>query len=881
MRIAILAALLISLHWQAAVSQPINLTPGRFAFDPEISYDPAVPSPAQVLGYEPGQWFTSYAKVSQYALTLANTSNRVVIGNYGSTYEGKPLLYFIISHSENLQRLEDIRQNNLKLADPINTSEAEAEQIMANNPVVVSYSYNIHGNEASGTEAAMQVAYRLGAAQDSETEELLKNVVFIMYLCINPDGRDRYVNWYNSVARTFPADQPYELEHDAPWPNGRTNHYWFDLNRDWLWGVHPESRGHTEVYQNWMPQVHVDYHEQGYNSNYFTMPGTTPRNKLLPDRYEEMTNRFGRANGNAFDEAQINYFTRESFDFFYPGYGSSYPSVNGAIGMLTEQGGIGAGRVVETNDGTPLVLRQRIWDHYTTSLATLREAADIRTTLMKYQYEALNPANSKSPVKAYILPDDPNGHLYDVLKILDHHQIAIHRTTESTMLRNATNYLDGKESSINLPAGSFVIKTDQTRHMLIHSLMSRQMEIEDSVMYDMATWSAPLAYQLAAFSTTSEIRADLTLVEELPAYPAALENPEAGYAYVIPGTQRFTAKALSLLWGKNYRVRLATKAFSDGKINYPAGSLIILKGRNLEKAASIIQDMVEVATLAKVQIVGMNSSRMVTGIDLASNYAAPLKAPKVAMLVDGPFDTYSAGFIYWLFDQEIQYPLDRIRVGSLQETDLPNFGSRYGRPSLADYDVLILPGGGSGLDMVFETEGKAKLKAWIEAGGTLVATESAVTFFTRENGFGTVALKPMNEKNATDTRYLRYEDQEDYYGLRNVPGTALLGELDTSHPLAFGLPTSVYMLKFGNTALTPGQGIETVGYYIEDPQQLKVSGYISQANLKHLAGGAFAGTQSMGKGKVVYLVDNTQYRMFWRGNARMLLNAAFFMPSVR
>ncbi|MEL6536291.1 MAG: M14 family metallopeptidase [Bacteroidota bacterium] len=863
----------------AAWAQPTNLIPSRFAFEPSLPYNQEVPSPAQFLGYDLGLWFTNYTSISQYAVLLANSSDRVLLGNYGSTYEGRPLLYMVISHPDNLARLEEIRQNNLKLADPVNTSEAEAQQIMENHPVVVSYSYSIHGNEASTTEAAMQVAYRMAAAQDSETVEMLKNMVFVTFLCINPDGRDRYVYWYNSVARTYPATDPYELEHDAPWPNGRTNHYWFDLNRDWLWGVHPESRGHTDVYQNWMPQVHVDYHEQGYNSNYFTMPGTTPRNLLLPDQYDEFADKFGRANIAAFDEARMNYFTREAFDFFYPGYGSSYPSVNGAIGMLTEQGGIGAGRAIETNDGYKLLLRQRIWDHYTTSIATLREAVNLRGSLHNYQRQANNPANSKSATTAYLLPDDPNGHLYDVLNILQHHNIRVDRLTEPTTLKGVTDYLTGNTIQKTFPEGTYIVPTNQSRHLLINSLLSREMEIEDSVMYDMSTWSAPLAYQLEAYSTTSRVPSNLPSVSEPIPYPRALENPQAQYAYVIPGTQRNTPLALSLLHRNNYRIRSATKAFSDGSRTYPAGSLIVLIGRNLDKAETIVNDMGEIAQTAAVQIVGMNSGRMVSGIDLASNDSRPLDAPRVAMLVEGPFNTYSSGFIYWLFDQELQYPISRIRAGSLAESDIPKFGSRYGLATLDDYDVLILPGGGGGLSQVFGDAGKEKLQAWIRKGGTVIATESAASFFTKGHEFTEVEMKEAPKDDSEEADYLAYQDRQQYYGLKRVPGTALLGQLDTSHPLAFGLPKSVYMLKFGNSALVPSEKWQTVGHYAKDASQLKVSGYISTENRDHLAGGAFAGVSNMGQGKIVYLVDNTQYRMFWRGTARLLINGAFYLPS--
>ncbi|HAP62333.1 MAG TPA: peptidase M14, partial [Cytophagales bacterium] len=320
-----------------------------------------------------------------------------------------------------------------------------------------------------------------------------------------------------------------------------------------------------------MPQVHVDYHEQGYNSNYFTSPGTTPRNLLLPDQYDVLSDKFGRANIAAFDAARMNYFTRESFDFFYPGYGSSYPSVNGAVGMLTEQGGIGAGRVIETNDGYNLILRQRIWDHYTTSIATLREAVNLRTSLLNYQRQANNPTNSKTATTAYLLPDDPNGHLYDVLNILDHHNIRIERLSESLTLKSVTDYLTGQTVQKTFPAGTFVVPTNQSRHLLVNSLLSREMEIEDSVMYDMSTWSAPLAYQLEAYSTSSKVPSNLPVVTEPLTYPRALENPKAQYAYVIPGTQRNTPRALSLLHRKEYRVRSATKAFSDGTRTYPAG----------------------------------------------------------------------------------------------------------------------------------------------------------------------------------------------------------------------------------------------------------------------------------------------------------------------
>jgi hypothetical protein len=308
----------------------IDLTPERFDFDPGITYNSNIPSPQSFLGYELGERFTVYAHAVAYFRALAAASDRITINQYGETYEGRPLINLVVTSPSNHAQMDDILEEHGKLMNTASLSATQLNALIKPMPVFTSFSYNIHGNEASSTEAAMQVAYRLAAGQDSEIAQVLNESVVIMYVCINPDGRDRYVYWYNGMARNNQGVEPKDLEHYAPWPNGRTNHYWFDLNRDWVWGVHPESRGQVEVYRKWMPQVHVDYHEQGYNSNYFTTPGTTPRNLLLPDRYEPYADYFGRANVAQFDKYQLNYFTRDAFDFFLSGVWLQLPERDGS-----------------------------------------------------------------------------------------------------------------------------------------------------------------------------------------------------------------------------------------------------------------------------------------------------------------------------------------------------------------------------------------------------------------------------------------------------------------------------------------------------------------------------------------------------------------------
>lgn len=857
-----------------------DLTPERFAFEPELSYRSDIQSPADFLGYEIGESFTLYANSVSYFQYLAEQSDRMTINHYGTTYEGRKLYNVVISSPANLQNIEQLQAQNKKLSNPQNTSAAEATEIIDNKPVFVSYSYNIHGNEASSTEAAMQVSYRLVAATDQETSDILDDAVMIFYICINPDGRDRYVYWYEGMKRNVPGIQPRDLDHYAPWPNGRTNHYWFDLNRDWIWGVHPESRGHTSEYVKWMPQLHTDYHEQGYNNNYFTVPGTTPRNMLLPDHYEILADTIGRANVAAFDKHQINYFTREAFDFFYPGYGSSYPTVMNAIGMLTEQGGIGAGRAIETNDGNILTLRQRAFDHYTTSIATIKKAVERKELFNRYTYETSKPSNTKSSTKSYVLLNDAGMYTPEVIRILLHHDIEVHRTTQSGSVGSAHDYRTGNSTSASIPEGSYVVHTDQPRHLLINTILAPEMTIEDSVMYDMSTWSAPLAYNLDAYSTSRKLSISTEQVTEAPAVLMGVTNPNAGYAYIIDWNQRGTPKALGKLWQKGYQVRSAEEAFSDGTYQFSPGSLIILKGRNLSHSSSIDADIRAIAEEAKVNIVGLNSGRMMSGNDLASRKSKVLKQPRVALMVESPFNTYTCGQLYFLFDQETELPVERVRTSILKQTSYPKMGSRYGYADINDYDVLILAGGGNNLSKLFGEEEQKELKAWIQNGGTVVATESAADFFTKgKSKITNVQLSSVPKDSSDAVKYLKYSDRESYRGLKRTPGTALNGHLDLSHPLAFGLKDKVYSLTFRNNGIKPSAGLHTVGHYDSDASKLHASGYISKENLNLLKGNAFAAVQPMGSGKIVYLTDNTQYRMFWRGPSRMMQNAVMLMPS--
>tara|TARA_Y100001935_G_C17311764_1_gene517147 strand:- start:7971 stop:10571 length:2601 start_codon:yes stop_codon:yes gene_type:complete len=841
---------------------------GRFPFDETISYDSSIPSPAEYLGYRLGEQYTFHYQIMDYFRLLGERSDKITVHEYARTYEGRDLNYAVITSAENQNKIEEIRNANLKIANnPENATIGEQ-------PVVVWMSYNVHGNEPSSSEAAMQAAYRLVAASDPDTEKWLDNAVVIIDPMINPDGRDRYIYWYKSSQANILNTNVEDLEHDEIWPGGRTNHYWFDLNRDWVWLVHPESRGRITAYQQWMPQVHMDFHEQGANNNYFVMPGTTPRNHELPKDYDLYADKFGRGVIAEFDKANVNYATREAFDFFYPGYGSSYPSVMGGIGMLAEQGGHSrGGRALETDDGYVLTLRQRIFDHYTNSISIVKTAVSNREGLLTYFKEARSQATQKGNTKAYILPDNSDNYTYEVINMLMSHGVKVERAENNFTIKKAYDYWDGKAASKSFRKGAFIIKTDQPAHLFINTLFRRQLEIRDSVMYDMATWSVPLAYNLEAAWSTSEPGVKTTVLNRPLETPSGLENGTAGYAYVIDWKQKNAPKALSMLWEMGYNVRSAMKPFTSNGITYSRGSLITLIGRNYDKRDEIHTDFMKVADEAGVKIVAFNTGRMDDGIDLGSMDSEPVQQPKVALMIDSPFSSYTAGQLWFLFDQWTEFGISRVRADN------------FNRMDINEYDVIVMPGAWN-LNGLLNDSGKDRLKTWIRNGGVLVATEGTAAWMTKDRaGISGVELfsedaEDKKDKEIPAAAYTRYEDLADSSGLKRIPGSAFKAVIDNSNPLAFGMPETLYSLKFSSDAFVPSTSAQTVGYYMKDADEVLASGYASPENKRNAAGNAFAVVESMGRGKVVLLLDNTQYRMFWVGPARMVQNAVMLLPGM-
>ncbi len=833
----------------------------RFQFDPDLKYRENIPSPSTYLGYELGDEITFYHEAVDYFKKLADLSDRIDIKMEGTTYERRPLIHLIITSGSNQLKLESLRTRHLQIVDPQRFNNTEAVTFQEDDPVVILFGYNIHGDEASSMETCMQLAYRLCAATDAETQELLDKSIIILIPCFNPDGRDRFAFTYRSQQQKQIVTDRNDLEHEGSWPSARTNHYWFDLNRDFMWNVHPETKSVTSIIQHWMPQFMVDYHEMGPDENYFTGPSIEPQNPLIGTERFRFVDSLTNAATRALDDHRIRYATKEIFDQFYPSYSESYAELMGAVTILCEQGTT-QGRAIRTKDDYVRYFRQGIFDHYITSVAFLKKAAEMRGELIRYTADFLDTRKTKN--KLYVLPDDPNGYLYDVLNMLMHHGVVVHRTAQKNNFKNLRDYNREDLFSKSFDEGTFVIDSRQSRHFLIETLFAKTLELKDTITYDITSWSIPHAYNLEIYQTELPLNVKLDKVEENLQVPSGLKNSAATYAFIIDWKQRNAPKVLSMLWEKEYKIRSAQRPFVIGGKQFSAGSLVVLTGRNLDKKDKIVPELDSIAKASGVEVYGVNSSRVEKGPDLGSmQYVLPVKRPDAAMLVNWPVHPYNAGELWYLFDRETEFAVSRLNAIDFQ---------------LWDYDVLIIPPVLQGLDKIFTEDKLNSLKLWINEGGILILFGNSIDFFTKEKSkLAEVELMKIPEDSSDNVLYLKYADREKFNAQKNIPGAALVTHLDNTNPVAFGLGDKFYTLKMDQKSLKPTFKMQTVAYYEKDSTELLVSGYASKENLGRLSGKIAVGVVPMNKGKVVFFMDNTQFRMFWRGPSRMVQNAAMLL----
>ncbi|MBC3846770.1 zinc carboxypeptidase [Winogradskyella echinorum] len=797
-----------------------------------------IKSPSDFLGYEIGTQFSRHHQVVDYFKSVANTlPNQVKLEEYGKTNERRSLYLAYVSSEENIKNLETIRENNLK-----NTGLLEGTPT-ATDIAIVWLSYNVHGNEASSTEAAMLTLYKLL----TERKELLKNTVVIIDPSINPDGRDRYVNWYNET-----ASQPYDIdrnasEHSEPWPGGRPNHYLFDLNRDWAWATQVETQQRLKVYNKWMPHIHVDFHEQGINEPYYFAPAAEPFHEIISDWQRDFQTQIGKNHAKYFDAEGWLFFTRERFDLFYPSYGDTYPTYMGAIGMTYEQGGHGmAGLGILNDEGHVLTLVERLTHHTTTGLSTV-EIASKNASKLNSEFAKFFD-NSSLKYKSYVVSGNADN-LNSLKTLLSKHEITFENSNGSKV--SGYNYKTGQQGSMNTNSEALVVHTNQPKGKMVKVLFEPNAKLSDSLTYDITAWSVPYAYGLDAIASTSKVPSSKLMEKK------ALQTLNDAYGYVSKWNSLEDAQFLAELLKQNFRVRFTEKPFTSNGNTFERGSLIIAKGDN-KHIEQFISKLNTIAQKHLQPLTQINSGFSQTTPDVGSPDIKLINKQKVAILSGKGTSSLSYGAIWHFFEQQLHYPLTSINTDNLSRTNLDKF------------NVLIIPSGYYGSVL---TEGNmTKLKDWVRAGGKVIAIDGALRSFAGKEGF---SLKYKDSENdEQDDNLTPYADREREYSNNLITGAIFKTKVDKTHPMAFGYGEDYFTLKLGSSAYS----LLDSGYNVAHLDNTKVySGFAGKDALKNLDQTLVFGEEPMGSGSFIYMVDDTLFRSFWENGKLFLVNSIFFV----
>jgi len=808
----------------------------------------ALQSPAQFLGYEPGTAFTRHHRVVEYFRHVDEAMPNVSIVQYGETYERRPLIVAIISSPENAGRIGQIREDNLRRAGMLQGTPSGSTGI-------VWMSYNVHGNEANSTETSMRTLYELVDPKNTRSAEWLKNTVVIIDPCINPDGRDRFANFYNQYGNFPPNADPQAREHREPWPGGRPNHYLFDLNRDWAWLTQQESRARLALYNQWMPQVHVDFHEQGYNSPYYFAPAAEPYHEVITPWQRQFQDMIGRNNAGYFDKQGWLYFSKERFDLYYPSYGDTYPVYSGAIGMTYEQGGIGAGLLVTTREGDPMTLKDRVDHHYTTGMSTVETASRNMDRLLeeyrKFFQENLN--NPAAPYKTYVIRGDNNADkLADLSRWLTAHGIT-HGFAPAARQAKGFDFSTRQQTTVTINTNDLVFNIHQPKGRFITTVFEPQSKLTDSLTYDITAWNPIYGSGLKAVALTERINPGK------PWTPAAAVIPAEGspYAWACRYGSIHDAAFLAALHKAGIKTRVAMRTFTTGGQNFEPGTLLITR-RNNESVNGLDKVIRELASTHGRTLHAIATGYMDAGPDAGSADFVFLKAPRVALMGGDQTNSQNHGQAWHFFEEVIHYPVSVLGTDYFRSVDL------------WQYEVLVVPEGNYRL---FDEELLSTISRWVSDGGRLILIGSANNSFADKKGF---ALKNAEQKKSEPSKeemLTAYGDRE-----RQVLSSSLFGaiykvSMDKTHPLAFGIGDTYYSLKT-SPAKFPWleKGINAGTLRGKPAPVMGFSGKKANAGLEN---SLVFGSEERGSGRVIYLVDNPLFREFWENGKLLFANALF------
>jgi hypothetical protein len=824
----------------------------KYYLPDSVSYDPAIPKPKDIIYHEVGEWHVTHDRLVNYMKAIAAAApGRVKLETMGFTYENRPQLLLIITSPKNHQRLEEIREQHTMLSDPSKSSSLNID----NMPIVVWIGHSIHGNEPSGANASLLSAYYLAAAQGKQIDELLENVIILFDPSFNPDGLQRFSTWVNQHRSKNLVTDPNDREFNEVWPGGRFNHYWFDLNRDWLPAVHVESQNRLRWFHLWKPNILTDHHEQGSNATFFFQPGVPSRvNPLTPQMNQELTIKMAKFHAMFLDRIGSLYFTKENYDDFYYGKGSTYPDINGGIGILFEQAS-SRGHAQQTANGV-LTFPFTIKNQFTTTLSTLQAAKTLRKEFLSWQRDfyksAIAEANSSS-IKGYVF----GGADYDdkadaFISMLLRHQVDVYQLDKDIVI-GQSQFKRG---------ASFVVPVNQNQYRLIRAIFEKTLNYKDSLFYDITAWTMPLAFGLSYSElNATQYKSDL-LGEKIagPVLATTIFFDKSDYGYLLTWNHYYSPAALYELLNAGITAKVATLPFEINvngiNTKFSAGTIMIPVSLQTLSSEEIYDTLKKIVSgKYGVTTVAIKSGNVISGNDLGSSKFIPVVKPSIAMLVGAGVNATDAGEVWHLLDQRMNIPAVHLEI------------SMFNRADIAKYNTLIMVGGS------YNDLNKEKLKGWVQNGGVLIVTEEAVTW-TAQNGISNVTFKKLKSP-VDSSASLPYDLKEQVDGAQQMAGAIFGADVDLTHPLAFGYnqktvslfkANKVFMEKSKNPYASPF-------YYKDKPLQ---SGWVSKENLDAIKNSAAVIVNTVGSGRVINVADDCNFRAFWFGGTKLFMNSIFF-----
>ena len=804
------------------------------------NYNQSIPTPESIIGHQVGELHVSHDKLSHYVQEVSKNSDRVKLVNRGKTYENRTSWLMIITSESNHSRLEEIQKNHLELSSSKNKNID-----VSNMPIVVYQGFSVHGDEPSGTNASLPLIYHLLASNSEETKELLNDVVILLDPSLNPDGLQRFSQWANSNKNQSLNPDSNDREYNQYWPRGRTNHYWFDLNRDYLPNQLIESNFKIQTYTEWLPNIMTDHHEMGTNSSFFFQPGVPERkNPLISDLNQELTREIGTYHEDALNKIGSLYYSEEDYDDFYFGKGSSYPDINGGIGILFEQGS-SRGHIQESVNGIltfPFTIRNQL----TAAFSTLKAAKNMRVKLLNYMKDFfddqvdLNPRKSENIIFGKSKDKSTVYHLADVL---NSHKIKFNNISEDLVI-NGNKYL--KENS-------YIIPMNQAKRTLIKGMFNTQTKFQDSLFYDVSAWTFPLAFNINYDYTDGLSQTDISRlidnqVDSLTR-PNGSVDAKSEYAYIFEPHEYYTQAAIYKILDHGLRVKTATRKFSINGKKYDYGTYMIQVQNQELNSDEIYELLNEVSKDYNIRFESQTTG-VTDGIDLGSDYFIIVKKPKIALIVGDGVRSYDAGEIWHLLDTRYDIPISKLDIGNLEYIDL----NKYSHIILPDYN-------GSRIN-------SDQIKEYVDDGGNLIAFRNSIRWVS--NNVDKIELL-SNDLIAED---VAFDERQAFYGAQQTGGSIFESVIDKSHPINFGIESnSLPLFRNSNIYMAKDeQSFNNPILYTSDPL---MSGYVSEENLFLLKKSSPFKLVRKGKGKILLMTDNTNFRAFWFGTNRILLNMLF------